>query len=882
MANERELPPLRVRLLGDGTSFSSMVKQAKKDADSLAASISKATSNSAGMAGVRNMVKHASSLIMNAVELQIRRAAQHASTVPFTGAATVRRVVRQSVREILAVVELHITQLAASAGSVRAAGSADVRRTMREASRMVLHYLLISIRRMVSTSHSVASNGAQIRAVMRQATQMIQHYLLISIRRMVSTVHNVAAPTGNVRRTMRQAIHLVTHAITTSVLSTIQHVATAMANTVAYVGMVRRQIRQAIRIGLLAVLASIQLSLTQGIATINLQSLQNLIRNGLTRALRNGLTNLLNNLNMNNGPHPNPGGPRGRGGGGGMGDRADIYMHSGALKTMGSSLGILTKPMADIADARVSLEIFTKDAGKAAGIVKEMQEFAIVSPYGLSSLLDATSLMAKYGMETSIAADVTERLGSVAGGDAERMHRLAYAMGQIASVGHLTGMELRQLTEAGFNPLRTIAKLTAKSLSDVDLKTRYNELVEMRKKGLISSEAVIAALKVETSEGGDFAGILQKLSKELRGLANQIKETAVAVGLLFLGALEEDMKKALSTTLQFVQAFRKWAEENPKLVKKWAIFIRNIFIGVAAFHALGLAIAYARWMSHSLFLVAGTLTGGLLRVRAAIFSIVGAFTAMRSGAALAWLAALGPLNLILIGIAALVAWIVAATAAMMYFAVGWKNTLKYARMALGFMWNLGHNIGVIFKYMGQSWENVYQYMLKSLGPLAEAFIAVFTYIGSNIAVILGGVMGPIQTMLSFIFEELPKLMPDLKFDLPALPSLSEAMGLKLEPLGNGPAIPAQENHDWNALLGGNAAGKGAIAKAAPDAAIRGSSDHAVRKWEYAQKLQAAKQGNGAASPEQKKVSLLEEIAKNTRPQAGGLNIVNANLTGSAP
>lgn len=561
---------------------------------------------------------------------------------------------------------------------------------------------------------------------------------------------------------------------------------------------------------------------------------------------------------------------------GGMGDRADIYMHSGALRSMAGAVGTVMQPMAQIENATTLLEVFTKDATKAAAIVQDMRAFAIQSPYGMRTLLDSTAMMAKFGINAGEAADMTKRLGEVAAGDAEKMGRLAYALGQVKTAGKLTGYELRQLTEAGFNPLMTIAKQTAKSMSDADIEARYAELEQMKADGLISSKAVIAALKVETSAGGDFAGVMQKLNNTVGGLTNQVIELVEALGVDIFSTLADQIKAALRVTIQYLTAMRKWVAENKEQVKQWANLIKQVFIAVAVFHLFGLAVAYVRWMFRSLFIMSEVLVGGLGLVRRAITGITWAFAAMRSGAAMAWLATLGPLNLIWIGLAAVAAWIVTVTV----LAVGWTKTMKYAGMTLGFFYNIGHNLKVIFKTLGGTVNTVFTYILESMGLVGKGIYNMFQWIVGAATTLLT----PLRVALGLVFEEIPKLMPELKFDLPSMGALDAFLGLKLEDLGKGPAIPDAEKIDWNAL-GVGSGGTGGKMEATPqarDAVMKGSGEHAVRQYEYSRALIAAKQGANVPGPEQKKIGLLEEIAKNTRPQPGGLNIVTANLTGSAP
>ena len=60
-----------------------------------------------------------------------------------------------------------------------------------------------------------------------------------------------------------------------------------------------------------------------------------------------------------------------------------------------------------------------------------------------------------------------QMLGDVSQGNKERFDSLTLAFAQVSSAGKLSGQDLLQFVNAGFNPLNEIAKVTGESMEDL-------------------------------------------------------------------------------------------------------------------------------------------------------------------------------------------------------------------------------------------------------------------------------------------------------------------------------------------------------------------------------------------------------------------------------
>lgn len=159
---------------------------------------------------------------------------------------------------------------------------------------------------------------------------------------------------------------------------------------------------------------------------------------------------------------------------------------------------------------------------KAANILAQINDFAAKTPYGNLDLTDNAKTMLNFGVEADKVNGYLRQLGDIAAGSKSRLGSLSLVFGQVASAGKMSGQDLLQFINAGFNPLKELEKMTGKT---------YSELQDMMSKGQIGLDAVAAAIRHATEEGGAFAGMSDKLSQTVSGkfstLAGNIQQSAV-------------------------------------------------------------------------------------------------------------------------------------------------------------------------------------------------------------------------------------------------------------------------------------------------------------------------------------------------------------------
>ncbi|NBT50137.1 MAG: hypothetical protein EBV86_00375 [Marivivens sp.] len=172
-----------------------------------------------------------------------------------------------------------------------------------------------------------------------------------------------------------------------------------------------------------------------------------------------------------------------------------------------------------------SLQVLTGSLRDASKIVKELQQFASVTPFTSSELIETSKRLKAFGVSTENLVDTTKRLGDVAGATGAELSGIATAYGQIQAKGKLQTEELLQLQERGIDIATVLRK---------EYKLSGEEFSDALQKGQISAAAVEAALKKLTDAGGQYAnGAISQsstLSGKLSTLQDNIETLARSLG----------------------------------------------------------------------------------------------------------------------------------------------------------------------------------------------------------------------------------------------------------------------------------------------------------------------------------------------------------------
>ena len=162
-----------------------------------------------------------------------------------------------------------------------------------------------------------------------------------------------------------------------------------------------------------------------------------------------------------------------------------------------------------------SIEVLTGSLDKAKQIIGELQQFANITPFTSTELIETAKRLKAFGVDTEKLVDTTKRLGDVAGATGADLGGIATAYGQIQAKGRLQGEELLQLQERGINlqgELQAMYKMSGE------------EFRQALEKGKFSAEAVEVAVKRLTDAGGKYANGAIAQSDTLAGKLSTLQD----------------------------------------------------------------------------------------------------------------------------------------------------------------------------------------------------------------------------------------------------------------------------------------------------------------------------------------------------------------------
>ena len=154
-----------------------------------------------------------------------------------------------------------------------------------------------------------------------------------------------------------------------------------------------------------------------------------------------------------------------------------------------------------------SFEVLTGNKKTGNGLANELNTLQRDTILGPEVFKSAQTLLA-FGVATDKVMPSIKMLGDVSMGNAEKFNSLTLAFAQTASAGKLTGQDLLQYVNAGFNPLNEIAKATGKSMG---------YLRKEMEKGNITSAMVVKAFESATGVGGKFNDMMNQMAETSGG-----------------------------------------------------------------------------------------------------------------------------------------------------------------------------------------------------------------------------------------------------------------------------------------------------------------------------------------------------------------------------
>nr|DAV81588.1 MAG TPA: tail tape measure protein [Caudoviricetes sp.] len=466
-----------------------------------------------------------------------------------------------------------------------------------------------------------------------------------------------------------------------------------------------------------------------------------------------------------------------------------------SLQSAGKKITMATTAFAGIAAIGVkynatmetyatSFEVMTGSAEKAADVVDELKDIAASTPFEMPELAETTQLLMNYGFTADDALEKMTMLGDISQGSADKMNRIATAYGQMSSAGKVSLEDVKQMIEAGFNPLQEISESTGESMESL-----YDRISA----GTISVDEITASMQRSTSEGGRYFQSMEKQSLTFSGQMSTLKDNVQGLlGNVTSGIFEklaQDVLPKINEVLTTVNtAFEEGGfqgvldaigEMSPALdgvitkIQSFSTFLQNLGISPAAFAGIVAAIGPA-------ITVVGTLVRGIGRISTAISGISTAVSGL-GGIKGIFTALTGPVGLTVTAIMGLVAAFSYLMATNDGFRESVMTTISTIMSSLqpilqtlmGLLMEIG---GIIFDTIGsvlQQFAPVLAQIITFIGelvamlaPLINQLISslapVITQIVQVVSNIIQSLMPPLISIIQAIMSAVQALMPPIQ------------------------------------------------------------------------------------------------------------------------
>ena len=214
------------------------------------------------------------------------------------------------------------------------------------------------------------------------------------------------------------------------------------------------------------------------------------------------------------------------------------------------------------------LETLTGSAEKANDILNQIKKDALATPFEVSSLTSAESLLLATGLSADQARGDILALGdaiAASGGGNEELSRMAVNLQQIKNVGKASALDIKQFAYAGIDIYGLLADsmgVTREEASQLD----------------VTYEMLSNALQKASKKGGKYYGAMEKQSKTYNGAMSNLKESFE----VFTGSVSEGLFNALKSVVVPLTNMFNWLTKNKDVVMAIAIPLLtflNIFTG---------------------------------------------------------------------------------------------------------------------------------------------------------------------------------------------------------------------------------------------------------------------------------------------------------------
>lgn len=219
----------------------------------------------------------------------------------------------------------------------------------------------------------------------------------------------------------------------------------------------------------------------------------------------------------------------------------------------------------NLEQTQLALEVLLGDAAKATQIKNEWTQLASSTPFSSSDIDSAGKKLLAFNIEAEKVTDTLRRIGDISAATGSSISEIADIYGKAAVQGRLFAEDINQFQGRGIPVVQSLAKVLGVA------ETEVRDLVTQGKVGFPELEA---AFKNMTDEGGQFSGMMDKLSTSTLGKFSTTMDNAK----LALASFGEVMLDSANDVLAAGDELFLWLQDMDDGTKRFIV----TFGGVAA------------------------------------------------------------------------------------------------------------------------------------------------------------------------------------------------------------------------------------------------------------------------------------------------------------
>lgn len=146
----------------------------------------------------------------------------------------------------------------------------------------------------------------------------------------------------------------------------------------------------------------------------------------------------------------------------------------------------------------------------------QLAEYAVKSPFGVSQTAELATLLKQSGVYATDLMDTLKMLGDTAGGNMEKMKRIANNYAQIVSIGKASMLDMRQFAYAGIPIFEKVSE---------ELGVSQQRLRKLISDGKVTADVIQRVFKNMTGPDGIFENATAKGAQTFQARLQNLKDT---------------------------------------------------------------------------------------------------------------------------------------------------------------------------------------------------------------------------------------------------------------------------------------------------------------------------------------------------------------------